>query len=946
VTGHRLHFLGWDKPLLHAAVDTLMDSLSQGWLDLSALLVIVPTRHSGRRLREALAMRAAARNTGVLAPRVETPESFLALISPAGPGVDRVTSLAVWASLLGRSDYRRYPNLFFSPLTGRDYSWALSTADRLSRLRRTLGENGFTLGALAGGDHAPHERERWQDLARLEQDYLARMDELGLTDRDVALMRGALAPSLPAGTARIAVMGVPDPIPLTLDALAVLARSVPVDLYVHAPASLSDGFDEWGRAEPAWWSRHHLKVADEAILVASGPGDQAHEVVGHLRRLSVSAEDLAVGVADPQVVPFLQRAMSDNAIPAHSPAGEPLARHPVVHLVECLADLAADGRFASLEALVRHPDYLHLLLADHPGADAVQLLGELDRFAREHLPESLTGVRHALRVWGQDYPLVGHLVRQVDRDLGLLEERGLVDGLLDFLGEVYESPVCADRRFHAAAGQLARLLLHLEEPGLTRLDLGRQELRQLLRRLLAGASLYGERPTGAVDLLGWLELSWEDAPHLVVAGMNDGIIPEVVSGEAFLPDAVRQELGLRTTDSRIARDAFLTAALLAPRVAAAQAGGVPSPGGSLTFVVGRRSDRGEPLKPSRLLFRCADEVLPGRTRKLFSEVPETRVRAAGGSRWRLRPVPPPRPLRTMSVTAFRDYLACPFRFYLRRVLGAVPLDERPGEMDAAQIGDLCHHALETLGRDEAVRREEDPRVVTAFLQEHAARWVHHCFGANLSLPLRIQLEAAQQRLAAAARVHVEQLRAGWRIVAAEHRLGGGEGILLEGFRVRGIVDRIDRHRDGRVCVLDYKTADIPSPPAKAHLVPSRGGQTPEVQVVERRGRTYRFKDLQLLLYRKLLEPEFGPDIVCGYFNLPKAVSQTAVHMWEDLDEVLVDRGYECACSVLEGVRSGVFWPPADRVPFDDYAALFPAGVRAALAPDWTPDALRDPEEQP
>src|SRR5256885_503862 len=31
-----------------------------------------------------------------------------------------------------------------------------------------------------------------------------------------------------------------------------------------------------------------------------------------------------------------------------------------------------------------------------------------------------------------------------------------------------------------------------------------------------------DRPADAVELLGWLELLWEDAPHLVVAGLNDG----------------------------------------------------------------------------------------------------------------------------------------------------------------------------------------------------------------------------------------------------------------------------------------------------------------------------------------------------------------------------------------------------------------------------------------
>src|SRR5262249_54804417 len=83
-----------------------------------------------------------------------------------------------------------------------------------------------------------------------------------------------------------------------------------------------------------------------------------------------------------------------------------------------------------------------------------------------------------------------------------------------------------------------------------------------------GASLrFDARPAGALDLLGWLELLWEDAPHLVVAGLNDGRVPETVAGDAFLPEALRRRLGLKTNEARFARDAYLLAALAAARAA-------------------------------------------------------------------------------------------------------------------------------------------------------------------------------------------------------------------------------------------------------------------------------------------------------------------------------------------------------------------------------------------
>ena len=49
------------------------------WLDLSDLLVVVPTRNAGRRLREALAVASSDRSRGLLPPQVRVPEDFLRL---------------------------------------------------------------------------------------------------------------------------------------------------------------------------------------------------------------------------------------------------------------------------------------------------------------------------------------------------------------------------------------------------------------------------------------------------------------------------------------------------------------------------------------------------------------------------------------------------------------------------------------------------------------------------------------------------------------------------------------------------------------------------------------------------------------------------------------------------------------------------------------------------
>lgn len=76
------HFLPWDRPLLGQAVEFLVREWPGiGPLDLASLLVLVPTRQSGRRLREALAVHAAQHGAAVFPPRVLLPEALLSFES-------------------------------------------------------------------------------------------------------------------------------------------------------------------------------------------------------------------------------------------------------------------------------------------------------------------------------------------------------------------------------------------------------------------------------------------------------------------------------------------------------------------------------------------------------------------------------------------------------------------------------------------------------------------------------------------------------------------------------------------------------------------------------------------------------------------------------------------------------------------------------------------------
>jgi ATP-dependent helicase/nuclease subunit B len=498
---------------------------------------------------------------------------------------------------------------------------------------------------------------------------------------------------------------------------------------------------------------------------------------------------------------------------------------------------------------------------------------------------------------------------------------------------------------------------------------------ELALDLFGESTRFDDKPADAVELLGWLELLWEDAPHLVVAGFNDGRVPEAVVSDAFLPESLREQLGLKTNAARFARDAYLLAAIAAARGSSAELKPAPEnasrgtaraeaprygtggrasklaglregvASGRLDLLVGKVSAAGDPLRPSRLLLLCDDAMLPARVRFLFREIERARPSLPWRRAWKLRPQPIARPFASLNVTAFRDYLACPFRFYLKHGLGMEAVDPEKTELDARDFGNLCHAALQTLGEEPGLRDCTDEKVLREALLDRLEATVRARYGGLLTLPLVVQLESARQRLRKAAEVQARERAEGWVIERVEWKFPAAPALVFAGLAVRGKIDRIDRHEGtGAVRVLDYKTSDQPAAPRDAHCRRPRrdgsDGARPAWARFTFGDRELVWTDLQLPLYLHALQVEraglaaFGP-VQCGYFNLPKAAGETAVALWDDYSLEWQEAARRCAEGVAAAVAAGEFWPPAGRSAREDedWAGLFHQGAAASV--EWS-----------
>jgi ATP-dependent helicase/nuclease subunit B len=925
----RRHFLSWDRPLLAPAVEWLArDWRDSGPLDLSRCLVIVPTRQSGRRLREALAEHAAARNQAVLPPRVLTPEALLGQTLTAEVATPLESTLG-WTEIFRALPLDEFREVFPVDPPARNFGWALRLAREFSKLQLALAEGGRRLGDVAAnaGVDVP-EAARWQQLRELEARHDEWLAQRARRDPQAAKILAAAHPVSLPDVEKIVMLATPDPLPLALELLAGHARTLPVEIVIYAPHHEAENFDPWGRPRPEKWNGRVLALPDFGthVHLCADPAEQAERVVEAARGYGNAPAVLGVGVADAEILPLLERAMVRRGVSAFNPEGR-LRRHDGLHaLLTALAEVAAPPAFEAVAALARCPDVLAWLHAEAAGNfSAAETLAQLDALHARHLPPTLV----AAQAHAGKYPAAGAALAAIAELRTVLVSgafpanaaaaltkifaaRSLdVNGLLAESAEAWTAIVREVGRAFALVGESTLTLADAWEFALAAFG---AELRS------------DDREPGAIDLLGWLELLWEDAPHLIVAGLNDGRVPEAIVGDAFLPEALRGRLGLKTNAERFARDAYLLQALAASRAHA---------GTRLDLLLGKTTSIGDPLRPSRLLLRCPDGELPARVTQLFRPVVATRPGRSWQRAWQLAPRRLPPPAR-ISVTALRDWLACPFRFYLRHVLKMERSELAKEELDARDFGTLVHTALQQLGENAVLRDCTDSAVLREFLLQQFELAARARYGAALTLPLVVQFESARQRLRAAAEIEAAERAAGWRTERVEWKFA----LPLGGLTISGKIDRIDRHRDGRARVLDYKTGDTAISPELAHW---RGWRDEDaarpawLRCADAAGKPRAWVDLQLPLYLRAVAAELGDVVECGYFNLPKAAGETAIMAWAGYSRDTQSAAERCAEGIASAVAAGNFWPPTEltgrAAEWDDFAELFHEGAAASIA--WT-----------
>jgi ATP-dependent helicase/nuclease subunit B len=516
---------------------------------------------------------------------------------------------------------------------------------------------------------------------------------------------------------------------------------------------------------------------------------------------------------------------------ADDSAGELLTETPCAVFLRLLAEaVAEDLRPVPLLALLKHP------------FSAAGLSPAACREAARVLERAcLRGARpgpgiEGLRRKGGDAGFLGRLavclkplldvaaLGEVRPDAALMALVAAAEALASTESQAGAKLLWAGEDGEALAAHLASL--HEALPVLP--AQGFSALPHMLGAVLAGVSVRSRRALRGregsehprVFIWGLLEARLQAGEVVVLGGLCEGVWPPTVESGPWMNRAMRLAVGLPSPEERIGLAAhdFVMASCAARRA---------------VLSAPRRRD-GAPAVPARWLVRL-DALLGGQGRALARHAAASWAvemdRPAGAP----MPVAPPAPApavalrpRRLSVTEIETWLRDPYAIYARHVLRLRKLEPLEQSADAADYGSIVHDGLNRffarnglawpVGAEAQLVADMDAALAAADMRPALAVW----WRPRLRRIAAWVAEAERDRRSAARPVMLCPEQAG------EWVFRGPAGP----FTLHGRADRIERHADGSIAILDYKTGTAPS---TKDVSEGRSPQLPLEAAMARRG---------------------------------------------------------------------------------------------------------------
>ncbi|MBQ3388533.1 MAG: PD-(D/E)XK nuclease family protein [Thermoguttaceae bacterium] len=879
-------FIDWELPFIRSAVcrilaDNCLNAIVSRKLDLSPFLFVFPSGLAKRRFEEILAREVRNRiDDGSLDPEWFPPAAVTVgafpeqLYIPSRPFAGRAAELLFWREALRKEN----ADTLFPNFPKGDFAGEIQYARLVSRLYHQVASEGLDFASPrknVAQKKISQEVLRWQILCNVQKEFRSLLEQHGLCERQTERQRAEQNSEIRSDKT-IVLFGTADLNRLQKDILKKLAANEgQIVSFIQAPESKKDDFDEFGSILPEKWKDEPIGIPDEVLVQTADPAREGEIAARFTDLFLADAEEepaghlpVSIALLDPETRPYLAGALTRLGIPFHFGEGKPFAENRVALLLRCTADYLRSQSYEDFAEWIRHPDVETAIRRGDFGLAKADWLTDLDQYQNKYVPMEIridSGIKA-----GKDSPALPKLLEAAKALLAPLwagsgggtgpgaEQTHSAPAPLadfprrtaDFLAQFYPQPEPAsgepspfdektgnqiDEGLKIVYAALDDLCDAADGPGIT---LTADQALDFILRCSSGEVRDEPGKGETVDIHGWLDARFDENRGMILAGFNEGIIPETETSDPFLPDTVRHELEIEDNQRRYARDAYFLTAIL-------QAYCNTREKKQLRILFARTSSEKDPLLPSRLLLSDQNEtVVAERVSRFFGDTPafpEELRQAAEKALAKGAPAPAvpaakntagPDPFalpsfrmtgplpETMHATEFSSFIKSPYTYFLEKKLGIRALDDDSTELNSFSFGTITHGILCDFAQDKTIRDSADEGKIKDYLSQKLGEKLrrykkeHHSAGTVL-----LQLKLIERRLHSFARWQAAWRKAGNEIRYAEAGPKEGAEISLPGnapylppefepFTLIGRIDRIDYNPElDRWFVFDYKTLD-------------------------------------------------------------------------------------------------------------------------------------------
>ena len=397
------------------------------------------------------------------------------------------------------------------------------------------------------------------------------------------------------------------------------------------------------------------------------------------------------------------------------------------------------------------------------------------------------------------------------------------DRLASYLMEVVGMTVPALRKAGADkvelefAMEFSKTVSSLRRTGL---PVKAQTYIRILKQILAPVSVpFKGEPLQGLQVMGPLETRALDFDNIVLMSANEGIFPRRTVSSSFIPPELRRGFGLPTYEYQDAVWAYYFYRMLSRAsnvwlLYDSRTEGLKS-GEESRYIKQLRYHFDVPLERYVVGASFSDPVAVNALPKTDGDI--ARIRGM-----------------VFSATSLQEYLACPARFYYHQIKKLGPDEEVSEVLDAGVFGNVFHEVMHALYLGEGAMASDLPArewarqaspeeklsgvmpgYISSWLERRPAirdkvrrvimREMHSLEISGRNLVVADVIVRYVMKTLSVDRELLERAgRKSFRVIGLERNYE----IDFHGFRIKGIIDRIDDLADGGIRIVDYKTGSV------------------------------------------------------------------------------------------------------------------------------------------